>query len=233
MITGKIGQAGQYIHTRVVRGLVATHLNPNILTFIGFSINVYAAYLFAEGRFLHAALTVILAGVFDLSDGPVARITNQATPFGAFFDSVMDRYSDVVLFIGILVYYARAGSVLYVFLAAVEMEKAVFALGEDPSAAAGVAVDAGCDRTGAVVERPEGRAGACSAAEDLERLGAAVVPHAELAARADGANLDLGHAGVGSHDVALGHVEARRRRGRPDPDVAGVVIGRAAVDQPV
>ena len=118
MITGKIGQAGQYIHTRVVRGLVATHLNPNILTFIGFSINVYAAYLFAEGRFLHAALTVILAGVFDMSDGPVARITNQATPFGAFFDSVMDRYSDVVLFIGILIYYARAGSVLYVVLAA-------------------------------------------------------------------------------------------------------------------
>ncbi len=121
MITGKIGQAGQYIHTRVVRGLVATHLNPNILTFIGFSINVYAACLFAEGRFLHAALTVILAGVFDMSDGPVARITNQATPFGAFFDSMMDRYSDVVLFIGILVYYARAGLVLYVVLAAVVM----------------------------------------------------------------------------------------------------------------
>ena len=121
MITGNIGQAGRYLHKRVVRGLVATHLDPNILTFIGFSINVYAATLFAGGRFFHAALMVILAGVFDMSDGPVARITNRATPFGAFFDSVMDRYSDMVLYIGILVYYARAGSALYIFLAAVVM----------------------------------------------------------------------------------------------------------------
>jgi len=118
MITGKIGEAGQFMHTWVVRGLVSTRLSPNVFTFLGFCINVYAAFLFADGYFFRGALIVILAGVFDLCDGPVAHATNQVTAFGAFFDSVIDRYSDMALYIGILVYYVRAGSMLYVGLTA-------------------------------------------------------------------------------------------------------------------
>jgi CDP-diacylglycerol--glycerol-3-phosphate 3-phosphatidyltransferase len=125
MITAQIGRAFQYLHSGAVRGLALTRLNPNILTFVGFSINLSAAYLFAEGSFFAAGCTVFLAGVFDLTDGPVARVTNRATSFGAFFDSVMDRYSDMILYIGLLIYYARAGSTLYVVLVAVVMIGAV------------------------------------------------------------------------------------------------------------
>ena len=67
--------------------------------------------------FLYAGLVIIGAGIFDMVDGRVARQTDQVTVFGAFFDSVIDRYSDVVLFFGLLVFYARGNRLFYVFLA--------------------------------------------------------------------------------------------------------------------
>ena len=121
MLTRQIGQACQYILDTIVRGLAACHVNPNILTFIGFSINLFAAYLFAYGYLRWAGATIILAGVFDMTDGRVARITNRVTVFGGFFDSVMDRYSDLVLFIGLLVFYGRENRFWYVSLVAVAM----------------------------------------------------------------------------------------------------------------
>ena len=71
--------------------------------------------------FLYAGLVIIGAGIFDMVDGRVARQTHQVTVFGAFFDSVIDRYSDVVLFFGLLVFYARGNRLFYVFLAAFVM----------------------------------------------------------------------------------------------------------------
>jgi len=71
--------------------------------------------------FFYAGLVIIGAGFFDLVDGRVARATNQVTRFGAFFDSVVDRYSDVALFFGLLVYYARANRFFYLVLVAVVM----------------------------------------------------------------------------------------------------------------
>src|ERR1700749_3348201 len=71
--------------------------------------------------FLYAGLVIIGAGIFDMVDGRVARQTDQVTIFGAFFDSVIDRYSDVVLFFGLLVFYARGNRFFYVVLAAFVM----------------------------------------------------------------------------------------------------------------
>src|SRR5437588_8131179 len=71
--------------------------------------------------FLSAGLVIIGAGIFDMVDGRVARATGQVTTFGAFFDSVIDRYSDVALFFGLLVYYARANRFLYVVVVAFVM----------------------------------------------------------------------------------------------------------------
>jgi CDP-diacylglycerol--glycerol-3-phosphate 3-phosphatidyltransferase len=71
--------------------------------------------------FVYAGLVIIGAGIFDMVDGRVARQTDQVTIFGAFFDSVIDRYSDVVLFFGLLVFYARANRFFYVVLAAFVM----------------------------------------------------------------------------------------------------------------
>jgi CDP-diacylglycerol--glycerol-3-phosphate 3-phosphatidyltransferase len=71
--------------------------------------------------FRYAGLVVFAAGFFDLVDGRVARASNQVTRFGAFFDSVLDRYSDAALFFGLLVYYSRINRSLYVVLAALVM----------------------------------------------------------------------------------------------------------------
>ena len=125
MITYRIGQGGRYLWAKIVRVFAAAQINPNVLTAIGFLINVFAAYLFAYGYFRWAGTTVILAAIFDLTDGPVARVTERVTPFGGFFDSVVDRYSDLLLLIGLLVYYGRIMRFWYVTLVAVAMIGAV------------------------------------------------------------------------------------------------------------
>lgn len=121
MVTRQIGRAGNRAVDEIVRAFAASHINPNLLTFIGMAINALAAYLFAQNQFRWAGGTVIVAGIFDLTDGRVARFTGRVTPFGGFFDSVMDRYSDLVLLIGLLVYYGRINRFGYVTLVAVAM----------------------------------------------------------------------------------------------------------------
>src|SRR5580698_2181902 len=99
MITRKIGDTLRYVLDATVGAFVASGINPNILTFIGFVINCLAAYLFASGYFRWAGATILLAGVFDMTDGRVARLAKRVTAFGGFYDSVMDRYSDLCLLI--------------------------------------------------------------------------------------------------------------------------------------
>ena len=113
--TGAFGRACGWLLDKIVHGLALTRISPNVLTFLGLVINIVAAFFFGHadaenaGRmFFYGGLVIIGAGMFDMVDGRVARRTNQVTVFGAFFDSVIDRYSDVVLFFGILVYYARS-----------------------------------------------------------------------------------------------------------------------------
>ena len=126
--TSAFGRACGVLLQAIVDGLSLTRISPNILTFIGLLINTAAAVLFGFGNqhnyvrmFLYAGLVIIGAGIFDMVDGRVARQTHQVTVFGAFFDSVIDRYSDVVLFFGLLVFYARGNRLFYVFMAAFVM----------------------------------------------------------------------------------------------------------------
>ena len=130
--TAAFGRGCWVVLGAIVRGLALTRISPNLLTFFGLVINTIAAILFgyAKGEnqarmFVYAGLVIIGAGIFDMVDGRVARATNQVTQFGAFFDSVVDRYSDVVLFFGLLVYYARANRFFYVVLVAVVMTSSV------------------------------------------------------------------------------------------------------------
>lgn len=131
--TSGIGKVCGVLLYKIVDGLALTRISPNLLTFIGLLINVVAALLFGFASadnnqprlFLYAGLVIIGAGVFDMVDGRVARATNQVTIFGAFFDSVIDRYSDVALFFGLLVYYARANRFFYVVLVAFVMISSV------------------------------------------------------------------------------------------------------------
>ena len=130
--TSSVGRSCKWLLYKIVHGLALTRISPNALTFIGLLINIAAAVLFgfanAENQrrmFLYAGLVIIGAGIFDMVDGRVARATNQVTQFGGFFDSVIDRYSDVALFFGLLVYYARANRFLYVVIAAFVMVSSV------------------------------------------------------------------------------------------------------------
>jgi phosphatidylglycerophosphate synthase len=123
--TRAFGKGSKVLLYAIVRGFALTRISPNALTFIGLLINVVAAVFFGYAHyenhvrmFLYAALVIIGAGIFDMVDGRVARATNQVTQFGGFFDSVIDRYSDVAIFFGLLVYYARENRFLYVVLVA-------------------------------------------------------------------------------------------------------------------
>jgi CDP-diacylglycerol--glycerol-3-phosphate 3-phosphatidyltransferase len=105
----------------IVRGLALLGFSPNFLTFLGLVINIWAAFLFAAGNFRWGGVVVIAAGLFDMVDGRVARETNQVTRFGGFFDSVLDRYSDLGVLVGLLVYYASINRNFYVVLTAIAM----------------------------------------------------------------------------------------------------------------
>jgi CDP-diacylglycerol--glycerol-3-phosphate 3-phosphatidyltransferase len=126
--TSAVGKACGKLLYAIVHGLALTRVSPNVLTFMGLVINTVAAVLFGMARaenqqrmFFYAGVVIIGAGIFDMVDGRVARATGQVTTFGAFFDSVIDRYSDVALFFGLLVYYARANRFLYLVLVAFVM----------------------------------------------------------------------------------------------------------------
>src|SRR6478672_7197707 len=110
---------------RIVRWLALSRIHPNVLTFLGLVINIIAAYLFAAGSFRAAGLVVIGAGLFDMVDGRVARETNRVTRFGGFFDSVLDRYSDLALLVGLLVWYGSINRPFYVVLTALAMTGSV------------------------------------------------------------------------------------------------------------
>ena len=125
MLTRGIGAGAQFVLDHVVRFLSLTKIHPNVLTALGLAINIVAGVLFGGGHFVAAGLVVVGAGLFDMVDGRVARVTNQVTPFGAFFDSVLDRYSDMALYMGLLVYYARAERFFYVVLVALVMAGSV------------------------------------------------------------------------------------------------------------
>jgi len=119
MLTKWIGDGSRWLLDKIVGALAATGINPNFLTFLGLVVNFWAAAMFATGRFRLAAAIIFFAGFLDMLDGQVARRQNRVTAFGAFYDSTLDRYSDMALYMGLLVYYAVSARTSYVVLAAV------------------------------------------------------------------------------------------------------------------
>jgi CDP-diacylglycerol---glycerol-3-phosphate 3-phosphatidyltransferase len=119
-ITSAIGTGATWVLDFIVRTIARTpFITPNILTLTGLLINIYCAWLYGIGDFFAGGIVLIVANIFDMLDGRVARLQGRVTRFGAFFDSVIDRYSDLIVFVGIMVFYARdttAHSTLYVAL---------------------------------------------------------------------------------------------------------------------
>src|SRR4051812_33882163 len=91
----------------MVRWLAHGGINPNVLTVVGVSINVLSGVLFGLGSFFWAGVVLVVANLFDILDGQVARLSGRVTRFGGFLDSSLDRLSDMVVFVGLMVFYAR------------------------------------------------------------------------------------------------------------------------------
>ena len=102
-----IGEVCTRILTWIVNNIVRFNPDPNLLTLIGLFINIFAAVLYGFGEFFYAGLVMIFANIFDMLDGRVARLTGRVTKFGSFLDSTLDRASDMVVFLGIIIFYAR------------------------------------------------------------------------------------------------------------------------------
>jgi CDP-diacylglycerol---glycerol-3-phosphate 3-phosphatidyltransferase len=102
-----IGRGAGRIISAMVRGLARRRINPNVLTVTGVSINVLCGLMFGLGDFFWAGVVLIVANLFDMLDGQVARLTGQVTRFGGFLDSTLDRISDMAAFVGLMLFYAR------------------------------------------------------------------------------------------------------------------------------
>jgi CDP-diacylglycerol--glycerol-3-phosphate 3-phosphatidyltransferase len=92
---------------RVGLVLARTNLSPNAFTFVGLLLNIIVAVIIASGHLVLGAVLALAAGGFDLLDGAVARVTNQVTRFGGFLDSTLDRYSEAIVYFGLLIYVLR------------------------------------------------------------------------------------------------------------------------------
>jgi CDP-diacylglycerol---glycerol-3-phosphate 3-phosphatidyltransferase len=115
--TGAIGAACMLPLRAIIAASVALGIHPNVLTLIGVLINVLAGFALAYDRFALTGVVMIVANIFDFIDGKVAHITNKQSAFGAFWDSTLDRFSDLALFTGLIYLYSRLGRHDYVLVA--------------------------------------------------------------------------------------------------------------------
>ena len=119
--TGFIGAVCMYPLRAIIAASVALGIHPNVLTLIGVLINVVAACALGLNHFLLAFVIMLVANIFDFIDGKVAHITNTVSRFGAFWDSTLDRFSDIALFLGLIYLYADVRRTDYVMVAALAM----------------------------------------------------------------------------------------------------------------
>lgn len=113
--------AADYLTQPAVHLLAKTSITPNTITWFGFLLSLGAAALIVTGHLFAAGLLVLVAGLFDLLDGALARRTNQVTRFGAVLDSTLDRLAEAAVLIGILALYAREQSVVGILLAGIAL----------------------------------------------------------------------------------------------------------------
>jgi CDP-diacylglycerol---glycerol-3-phosphate 3-phosphatidyltransferase len=114
--TGAIGAVCMFPLRVIIRISLALGIHPNVLTLIGVLINVAAGAALAANRFLLAGIIMVIANIFDFIDGKVAHLSGKQSAFGAFWDSTLDRFSDLALFTGLVYLYSRLGRHDYVLV---------------------------------------------------------------------------------------------------------------------
>jgi CDP-diacylglycerol--glycerol-3-phosphate 3-phosphatidyltransferase len=134
----------------VARLLLRAHVRPNQLTVLGLGVSLVAAQAFFQDRLRLAAALLAVAGLFDFFDGSLARLAGSESAFGAFLDSVVDRYSDMVVLLGIVLLYERADDTAGVF---VTMATLVGTIMVSYTKARAQSIGVGCEI--GLMERPE------------------------------------------------------------------------------
>src|SRR5947208_2899765 len=119
--TGAIGAVCMLPLRVIINLCVALRIHPNTLTLIGVIVNVAAAWALGFGRFMLAFVIMLVANIFDFIDGKVAHLTNTVSEFGAFWDSTLDRFSDLALLTGLIFLYSKLGRSDYVMVAALTL----------------------------------------------------------------------------------------------------------------
>ena len=114
--TGTVGKICMFPLRAIIKASVMLGISPNTLTLIGVLINCIAGWALSQERFILAGVIMICANIFDFIDGKVAFITGQQSEFGAFWDSTLDRFSDLALFTGLIWLYAKLGREDYVLI---------------------------------------------------------------------------------------------------------------------
>jgi CDP-diacylglycerol---glycerol-3-phosphate 3-phosphatidyltransferase len=119
--TGLIGTVCMLPLRAIINACVALRIHPNTLTLVGVIINVGAAWALAYDRFVLAGFVMIVANIFDFIDGKVAYRLQLQSRFGAFWDSTLDRFSDLALLVGLIYLYSSVGRSDYVLVAALTL----------------------------------------------------------------------------------------------------------------
>jgi CDP-diacylglycerol--glycerol-3-phosphate 3-phosphatidyltransferase len=124
-LTGLIGRMFFFPLRLIISVCVALRIHPNILTFVGVLINLAAAWQLALGHFVAGGIIMVAANIFDFIDGKVAVELDAVSAFGGFWDSVIDRFSDIALFLGLIYLYSSKGRTDYVMIASIAMMFAI------------------------------------------------------------------------------------------------------------
>ncbi len=131
--------------------LARLNLSPNWFTIVGLLLNVLVACVIASGSLMISGILLIGAGLFDMLDGAVARASNQITRFGGFLDSTLDRYSEAIIYLGLLIYFQHhdAGSYAIPLVYATAIGSLMVSYARARAEAAGVGAEVG------IFARPE------------------------------------------------------------------------------
>src|SRR5947207_2479580 len=119
--TGAVGALCMMPLRAIIRLCVVLRIHPNTLTLIGYLINVAAAFALGYGHFRSAFVIILIANIFDMIDGKVAHELQLQSQFGAFWDSTLDRFSDLALLTGLIFLYSKLGRSDYVMVAALAL----------------------------------------------------------------------------------------------------------------
>jgi len=104
----------------VAKLLISLKVHPHVVTFSGLALSILAFNFYRQGHFFYAGVMVVLAGACDVLDGKLARETNKMTKFGALMDSTIDRYSEILLFLGLAIFfYGKHSHVIYPIIFAI------------------------------------------------------------------------------------------------------------------